>query len=113
MFHGEVTGDVIYISGNESERIDNLSLNNEGGEVVSINYSIDENTRAGVLSGKLRALIINCGTNNHKLKGALERLFIKGRKFHLVLDDGLKWRTVRAAIYAERVSEFIYVVSIS
>lgn len=113
MFHGEVSGDVVYIKHNEGEQIDNLAISDESMCIASINYRIDDVSRDGILSGKLRALIVNCGTNNHKLKGALERLFIKGKTFHLVLDDGLNWRAVRTAIYAERVSEFIYVVSIS
>lgn len=113
MFNGKVSGDVVYIKHNEGEKIENLAISDEVMSIASINYSIDDVSRDGILSGKLRALIVNCGTNNHKLKGALERLFINGKTFHLVLDDGLGWRAVRAAIYAERVSEFIYVVSIS
>lgn len=114
MFHGEVSGEVIYKNeGLKSDKLEHLKLNPDKRAITQISFHVSEAQRESITRYKMRALIIDAVNNDRRVHGAIEQLIYRAEVFHIVLTDGKGWRAVRSAIYAQKLSENTYCVSIS
>lgn len=115
MVNGSLNGEISYRNPhrtNDKNRIDNLILTPSEIAPERITVFIQNRQREGVISGKMRAVIIDTTGDDATFK-AMDKLTNEGVSVSLLLRSFGEWSAYRTGIHATQIDDFRYMVSIS